>query len=236
MHVGVSVSRQNRFLKALSPADLLLLGPDLKDVFLEHDVILFEPGDQVTFVYFPHTAIISVIAVMRNGQTVETATVGRAGVVGGVSGFGPWRAIARTRVQVPGTASRISSPRFRAAVKRSEHLGALLLRSGQSVLAQIQQTAACNALHGVDERLCRWLLLTHDQVDSDVIPLTHDSLAGMLGVRRPTVTAAISKLQAKGVLAHSERGRIKIVDRRGLEQSACECYRELRAHADQLAI
>lgn len=236
MTANVSGSRQNRLLKALAPADFSLLGSDLKEVFLAQDVILFEPGDQLEFVYFPHTAIISVLAVMQDGQTVETATVGRAGVVGGVSGFGPWRAVARAMVQVPGTASRISSRRFRAAVKRSEHLGALVLRCGQSVLAQIQQTAACNALHDVDERLCRWLLLTRDQVDSDVIPLTQDSLAEMLGVRRPTVTLAISKLQAKGLLACGERGRIEIIDRRGLEHAACECYRELRSHSDQLVI
>ena len=236
MNVKVGGTRQNRLLRALSPADYLLLEPDLKDVFLEQDVVLFEPGDQLEFVYFPHSGISSVLAVMQDGQTVETATIGRAGVVGGVSGFGPWRAVARTTVQVPGTAARISGARFRAAVRRSDPLAALVLRCGQSILAQIQQTAACNALHDVDERLCRWLLLTRDQVDTDVIPLTQDSLAGMLGVRRPTVTLAISKLQAKGVLACLERGRLKIIDRRGLEQAACECYRELRSHSDQLVI
>jgi CRP-like cAMP-binding protein len=236
MHMSVSRPGQNRLLKALSPEDLSLLGPELKEGSLDQDLVLFEPGDELQFVYFPHTAIVSVLAVMEDGRTVETATIGRSGVVGGVSGFGPWRAVARATVQVPGRASRVSCLRFRAAVKRSEHLRQLVLRCGQTVLAQIQQTAACNALHDVHQRLCRWLLLTCDQVDSSVIPMTQDCLAGMLGVRRPTVTLALSKLHAKGLVACGERGRVKIVNRRGLEQEACECYRELRMHADQLVI
>jgi CRP-like cAMP-binding protein len=236
MHVHVaSGSRQNRLLTALPPADVAFLAPDLKEVLLESGEILLEPGDPVEFVYFPHTAIISMFAVMRDGQTVETATIGRAGVIGGVSGFGPWLAVARATVQVPGLASRIASPRFRAAIKHSERLRGLVLRCGQSIVAQIQQTAACNALHGVEERLCRWLLLTRDQIDTDVIPLTQDVLAGMLGVRRPTVTLALARLQSAGLLACTQRGRLTIVDRRGLERTSCECYQELRSHSDQLA-
>jgi hypothetical protein len=140
-----SHSRRNRLLRALPPADFALLAPDLKGILLEQSAILFEPGDAVEYVHFPHTAIISLLAVMRDGQTVETAAVGRSGVVGGMSGFGPWRAFARATVQVPGTASRIASRRFRAAIKQSESLRTLVLRNGQSIVAQIQQSA-CNAL------------------------------------------------------------------------------------------
>ena len=177
-------SRRNRLLRALPPADFALLAPDLKGILLEQSAILFEPGDAVEYVHFPRTpAIISLLAVMRDGQTVETATVGRSGVVGGMSGFGPWRAFARATVQVPGTASRIASRRFRAAIKQSESLRNLVLRNGQSIVAQIQQTAACNALHDVEERLCRWPLLTRDQTDSDVTPPTQELSIACAGSR-----------------------------------------------------
>jgi CRP-like cAMP-binding protein len=231
-----SGSAQNRLLTALPPADFALLAPDLKKISFERNAVLVEPGDAVEHVYFPHTAIVCLLAVMRNGQTVETATIGRSGVIGGVSGFGAWQAFARATVLVPGTASRITSARFRAAVKRSEYLANLVLRFGQSTVAQIQQTAACNALHGVEKRLCRWLLLARDQTDSDIIPLTQDALAQMLGVRRTTVTQAVSRLQAAGVLRYSQRGQIKIVDRAGLKEAACECYDHLRSYADQLVL
>jgi CRP-like cAMP-binding protein len=231
-----SHSRRNRLLRALPSADFALLAPDLTGILLEQSAILFEPGDAVEYVHFPHTAIISLLAVMQDGQTVETATVGRSGVVGGMSAFGPWRAFARATVQIPGTASRIASRRFRAAIKQSECLRNLVLRNGQSVVAQIQQTAACNALHDVEERLCRWLLLTRDQTDSDIIPLTQESLSQMLGVRRTTVNQAACKLQAAGFIQYHRRGRIEIVNRSGLENMACECYEFFRTHPDQLVL
>jgi CRP-like cAMP-binding protein len=229
-----SHSIHNRLLTVLPPADAALLAPDLKEIALEQNEILFEPGDTVEYVHFPHTAIISLLVVMRDGQTVETATIGRSGLIGGVSGFGPWRAFARATVQVPGAAARIASARFRAAIKQSEFLRSLVLGYGQSVVAQIQQTAACNALHDVEERLCRWLLLTRDQTDSDIIPLTQESLAQMLGVRRTTVTLAASRLQTTGLIRYTQRGQIKIVNRTGLEKAACECYDVLRSQTDEL--
>jgi CRP-like cAMP-binding protein len=227
--------KQNQLLQSLPRADFDLLAPHLKEVSLRQGEILVEPGDLVEHVYFPHTAVISLLAVMRNGQTVETATVGRTGVIGGVAGFGPWRSFARQLVQMPGTAARIPSSRFRAAIRQSNHLASIVLRYTQSIVVQIQQTAACNALHTVEQRLCRWLLLTQDYADTNIIPLTQEHLAEMLGVRRTSVTEAASKLQALGLIRYSQRGRIEIIDRKAVERTACECYEALRARHDEFA-
>lgn len=230
----VAVS-QNDLLRALPPADFDLLAPHLTIVSLEQGQILSDAGEFVEYVYFPHTAVVSFLAVMEHGQTVETATVGRNGLVGGVTGLGRWRAFARALVQVPGTASRIHGDHFRSVFRRSEALTKLVSRSVQSTVVQIQQTAACNALHTVEQRLCRWLLLTQDFADTNVLPLTQGFLSQMLGVRRTTVTQAVGKLESAGMI-RSQRGSIAITDRKALEQAACECYHDLRVREDQLAI
>ena len=183
--------------------------------------------------HFPHTAVIVLLAVMRDGRMVETATIGRSGVIGGIAGFGQWRAFARVVVQVSGTAARIPSSQFRAAIRHSDRLTAVVLRCAQSIVVQIQQTAACNALHSAEQRLSRWLLLTQDYADTNVISLTQELLGQMLGVRRTTITAAVSKLRASGVFRYNRRGRIEIVDRKALEQTACECYELLRSRDDE---
>ncbi|HEY2757597.1 MAG TPA: Crp/Fnr family transcriptional regulator [Pseudolabrys sp.] len=228
-------AQQNRLLRSLQPADFALLAPCLVAVSLGQGQVLCEPGDIVEYVYFPHTAVISFLAVMRHGQTVETATIGRNGLVGGVAGLGRWRAFARMVVQVPGTASRISSTRFRAAFRQSDRLATLVLQCAQAIVVQIQQTAACNALHGVEQRLCRWLLLTQDLANTNVLPLTQDFLSQMLGVRRTTVTQVANKLQTLGMI-RTQRGQIEIVDRKALEQVVCECYEDLRSRHAQYVI
>jgi CRP-like cAMP-binding protein len=233
---SLGAARRNQLLQSLPQADLDLLAPHLKDISLHQSEVLVEPGAPFEHVYFPHTAVISLLAVMRDGQTVETATVGRAGVIGGVAGFGQWRAFARVIVQMPGTVGRIPSSRFRAALRHSDRLTAVVLRCAQSIVLQIQQTAACNALHSVEQRLCRWLLLTQDYSDTNVIPLTQELLAQMLGVRRTSVTVAATKLQALGVIRYNQRGRIEIVDRKALERAVCECYEALRTRQDQVVI
>jgi CRP-like cAMP-binding protein len=229
-------AQQNRLLRSLQPAEFALLAPYLFAVSLGQGEVLTEPGDVVEYVYFPHTAVISYLAVMRHGQTVETATIGRNGLIGGAIGLGRWRAFARVVVQVPGTASRISAARFRAAFKQSDRLATLVLQCAQSIVVQIQQTAACNALHGVEQRLCRWLLLTQDLADTNVLPLTQDFLSQMLGVRRTTVTQVASRLQTLGMIRRTQRGQIEIVDRKALEQVVCECYEDLRSRHAQYVI
>jgi len=229
-------ARQNLVLRSLPPTDIALLAPHLSLVSLEQGRVLIESGDVAECVYFPHTAVVALLTVMQHGHTVETAAIGHTGVVGGVVGLGRWRTFARVEVQLPGAASRISSVRFRAAFKQSNSLATLVLQSVHTIVVQIQQTAACNALHGVEQRMCRWLLQLQDLADANVLPLTQDFLSQMLGVRRTTVTQVACKLQALGMIRRNQRGQIEIVDREALKQAACECYEGLCSRHDQFAI
>jgi CRP-like cAMP-binding protein len=171
--------------------------------------------------------MVSLLAIMSDGQGIETATVGSEGVVGAMSGFGASRGFTRAVVQAPLVASRISSLQFQAAVQKSETLRNLMASYSEALLAQVQQTAACNALHAMESRLARWLLQTRDRIDTDVLPLTQDFLSQMLGVRRTTVTLVARQLEQAGLI-QNRRGRIVIIDREGLEDVACECYAIIR--------
>jgi CRP-like cAMP-binding protein len=218
---------RNRLLAALAPADHSLLAPHFKELSFELGMLLQEPGKPVEYVYFPHQGMISLLAVMSDGQGIETATVGSEGVVGAMSGFGIRQGLARAVVQAPLVASRISVGNFHTAFKKSEGIRDLMVSYNELLLAQVQQTAACNALHAVESRLARWLLQTRDRVDSDVLPLTQEFLSQMLGVRRTTVTLVARQLEQAGVIKN-RRGRIVVMDRMGLEGVACECYSIVR--------
>src|SRR5262249_54748236 len=154
-----------------------------------------EPGDRIDQVYFPHDGIISLLAVMQQGNAIETATIGYEGAVGSLAGFGPRRSHTRAVVQVPGTASRMPAVRFREAAQESKAVCSLVIRYNEMLLIQVQQTAACNALHAVEARLSRWLLQARDRLESNSINLTHEFLSQMLGVRRTTVTVTAHMLQ-----------------------------------------
>jgi CRP-like cAMP-binding protein len=225
--------RRNRLLAALPAADLALLTPHLKDMALEQGVILQEQGERVDQVYFAHEGMISLLAVMQQGDAIETATVGREGAVGSLAGLGPRRSHTRAVVQVAGTASRITAARFCKAAGESQAIRDTIVRYGEMLLIQVQQTAACNALHDVEERLSRWLLQARDRVDENTIRLTHEFLSQMLGVRRPTVTVVARMLQDAGLIRY-HRGHIEIVDRQGLEARACECYAVIRRQIDKV--
>jgi CRP-like cAMP-binding protein len=223
---------ENRLLAALQPADFSLLKPYLKQIVLEQGVLLHEQEHSVEQAYFPQSGMISLLTVMGDGQAIETATVGREGTVGAMSGLGPAHASSRAVVQVAGTAWVITTSRLQAAVRQSEHLRNIILQYKETLLGQVQQTAGCNALHKAEARLARWLLQTRDRVDSDRIPLTQDFLSQMLGVRRTTVTMVAGVLQEAGLIRY-RRGHIEIVDRPGLEEAACECYSVIRKRTDQ---
>jgi CRP-like cAMP-binding protein len=225
-----SVAR-NVLLAGLPPEDLLLLESHLKDMALPQGQVLHEQGSRVEHVYFPHTGMISLLAVMRQGEAVETATVGREGVIGAMSGFGPRHASTTAIVQVPATAARISVSRFHAAAGKSERIREMVARYNEALLMQVQQTAACHALHDVEARLSRWLLQTQDRTESELIPLTQEFLSQMLGVRRTTVTLVARSLQQAGLIRY-QRGQIMILDRNGLEETACECYHAVRRQFD----
>jgi CRP-like cAMP-binding protein len=225
--------RSNRFLATLPPHDLSLLAPHLRTITLERGVMLHDVGEEIEHVYFPHSGMVPMVAVMQSGATVETATIGRAGVIGASAGLGARSTIARALVQLPGTAAWISASQFHAAAAQSQALHDLIVRYNDVLLAQVQQSVACNALHGLEARLCRWLLQVHDCIDSNVILLTQEFLGQMLGVRRTTVTIAARLLQSAGLIRY-RRGHIHILDRAALEDISCECYAVVRQNADKV--
>jgi CRP-like cAMP-binding protein len=223
----------NRFLATLPPHDFSLLAPHLRTITLERGVMLHDVGEEIEHVYFPHTGMVSLVAVMQSGATVETATIGRSGVIGASAGLGAHSTFGRAIVQLPGSAAWLSAAQFRAAAGQSQAIRDLIVRYNDLLLAQIQQSVACNALHALEARLCRWLLQTHDCLDGDTIPLTQEFLGQMLGVRRTTVTIAARLLQSAGLIRY-RRGLIQILDRSALEDIACECYAAVRQNADKV--
>ena len=226
--------RRNLLLAGLPAGDFALLAPHLKEVVLDQGAVLQEQGDPVEQVYFPHDGIISLLAVMRQGDAIETATIGYEGAVGSFAGLGQRRSHTRAVVQVAGAATRIAASHFRKAVQDSDAICKIVIRYGEMLLIQVQQTAACNALHAVEARLSRWLLQARDRLDSNTIALTHEFLSQMLGVRRTTVTVVANVLQQAGLIRY-HRGQIEIVDRPGLEARACECYDAIRRQIDHVA-
>jgi CRP-like cAMP-binding protein len=216
----------NKLLSALPRAQYNLLAPQLATVSLPLGTVLREPGDEVDHLYFPHSGMLSLLAVMRDGKAVETATIGREGVVGAMAGLRPYKSLVRVVVQMPTHASKIASHRFRTVVAASEQLRNLCIEYNEVLLSQARVIAACNALHSVEARFCRWLLQLSDRANSDTVALTQEFLSEMLGVRRTSVTAVAKTLHDQGVMNYAH-GVIHILDRHKLEQMSCECYQAL---------
>ena len=219
-------SHPNHLLAKLTASDLGLISPHFAVVKLKQGHVLHGAGDEVEHVYFPHDGMVSLVAVMRNGKAIETATVGREGVVGAMAGLGLYKSIVRAVVQLPMVSSRTSAARFRHAVNASKAVERISICYNEVLLSQARITAACNALHPVDARFCRWLLQTADRAESKTVALTQEFLSEMLGVRRTSVTEVAGKLQKNGVISFS-RGVIQIPDRFRLEALSCECYKSL---------
>jgi CRP-like cAMP-binding protein len=222
--------RRKGLLAGLAPVDLALLNPHLKEIPLEQGLVLQEQGDPIEDVYFIDEGIVSLLVPMRQGDAIEIATIGREGAVGSFAGLGPRRSHTLSVVQVAGRGCRISASHFRKAVERSHGIRELVIRYGEMLLVQVQQSAACNALHDVEQRLSRWLLQARDRVEGNTIRLTHEFLSQMLGVSRPTVTVVAHTLQKAGLIRY-HRGQVEILDRPGLEARACECYEIVRKTA-----
>jgi CRP-like cAMP-binding protein len=225
---------RNRILLALSPTELAMVLPDLERVSLELRDVLYDVDVPIEHVYFPETCVVSVMGVMADGTSVETATVGYEGMLGLPIFHGTDRTSSQSFCQIPGDAIRMTSPAFRRAVERSKELSAILHRYSQALFTLVAQSSACNRVHSIEQRCARWLLHTHDRVDGiDDIPLTQEFLAQMLGVRRASVSDAMSGLQAEGWVRYS-MGRVRVTDRQGLERGACECYAIIRREFDRL--
>lgn len=217
----------NLLFAALPQPDLQLLVRHFRMVQLERDAVLLRSGDPVDRIYFPLSGLIAFIMDMPNGQTVATAIVGNEGAVGVLSTLGPVRSPMTAVVRVAGLALQISSTRFQTMLGDSNALSGAVQTHARALMAQFQHVAACNALHSVEARLARWLLHVYNRVEGDVLPLTQETLAEFLGVRRTTVTQVISKLRAQGAIRSNRRSWIEI-DRPRLEAAACECYDLMR--------
>jgi CRP-like cAMP-binding protein len=226
-------SFRNRLLAALPPQDLDLLRPQLDHVDLPLKKELFAAGEPITQVYFLEAGVGSLIAQLSDGTAVEVGLVGREGMAGLSVVLGVTTSPNECLVQIPGHGHNLRATALRAAMDRSPALTGLLLRYVHAFHGQVAQTAACNARHHLEERLARWLLMTRDRCDSDRLPLTHEFLAIMLGVRRAGVTVAAGALQKVGLIGY-ERGCITVLDRPGLEGVACECYAAVKQQFEEL--
>lgn len=231
-------SRQNHLLAALSANEFARLLPHLDAVPMPLGHVLHESGVLMRHVYFPTSAIVSLLYVMEDGASAEIAVVGNEGVVGISLFMGGNTMPSRAVVRAAGTAYRVKASLLkelfeRAGGRRSGTLQHLLLRYIQALLTQIAQTAACNRHHSVDQQLCRWLLLSLDRLPSNELTMTHELIASMLGVRREGITEAAGKLQKAGLIEY-HRGHITVLDRPGLEDRVCECYAVVRKESDRL--
>ncbi len=215
---------KNQILAALPRRDYERLLPDLELIALPLDVTLYKSGDFIEYVYFPSEGVVSLITHMKSGVAIEVGLIGVDGMVGIPVLLGDRIAFEEAVVQIEGSALRMKSEKLKNGLKKAHNpLLTQLLLYTRTLMRQVAQTAACNRLHTVEERLARWLLMCHDRVESNELPLTQEFISNMLGTRRASVGSAASGLQAGGVI-HYSRGRIKVLNRNKLEESACECY------------
>jgi CRP-like cAMP-binding protein len=223
----------NRLLARLPQEDYQRLLPHLRSVSLEFKAVLHEARSPIDYIYFPVTGVTSTLTIMQDGNAIEVATVGNEGVAGLPALFGPAASPNRVIVQVAGEGLRIEAGALQEEARTEGPVRRLLSLYQAAFLAQVSQSVACNGLHCVRQRCCRWLLMTHDRIRTDQLPLTHEFLAMMLGVRRPGVTEVLQTLQDQGLL-HLDRGRITIQNRKKLEAVSCECYRTVKDEYERL--
>ncbi|MDJ0661174.1 MAG: Crp/Fnr family transcriptional regulator [Crocosphaera sp.] len=217
-------SVENRLLCALPSVDYERLAPYLISVELHSGTIIYEPGQDIEFAYFPCSAMISIVSIMEDGATTEIGLIGNEGMIGLPIILGGKHHINQAIVQIPGTALKLKDSILKQEFQRSKRLQKLLFLYIQARLTQVSQTAACNRQHKIEQRLARWLLSAYDCLLCDEIPLTQEFIANMLGIRRSGVTTAAKSLQDRGVIRYN-RGKIKIVNQKALENASCECYR-----------
>lgn len=224
---------KNRLLSALPSEDKALLAPYLTPMDLDKGRLLYDPGDKVDQVYFPNDGVISLMTLMESGAAIESATIGREGALGLMAAVAPRQSLSRAIVQAPGSALRIAAAPLHDVWSRSAALRDLVDRHNEALFGHAIQSVACNALHAVEARFCRWLLSCHDRINANTVSLTQEFLADMLGVQRTTVTAVAGSLQAKGLIRY-RRGVVDILDRAGLEAMTCECYAAVRRSYERL--
>ena len=218
---------KNHLLAALPHKEYKRLLPHLELVSLGAKEVLHEPYQPIQYVYFPENGLITNVVFTEDGACAEVGVIGREGMTGICVFMGSSTAPFKAVVQIPGEAMRMEAAVFQAEARRNLPWADLLLRYSQAVLCMVSQSAACNLLHSVEKRCCRWLLMTHDRMDSDEFPLTHETLGLMLGVHRQSITGVARSLSRRGLI-HYRWGKVTILDRHGLEAAACECYQLIR--------
>ena len=224
--------RTNHLLAALPPAEWQRWEPQLERVVMPLGDVVYESGGTLTHVYFPTTAIVSLLYVLENGSSAEIAVVGNEGVVGISLFMGGGSTPSRAVVQSAGSGLRLKADVLKEEFKRPPVLH-LLLRYTQALITQMSQTAVCNRHHSLDQQLCRWLLLSLDRLKGDELVMTQELISNMLGVRREGVTESALKLQKAGLIRYA-RGHITVIDRPGLEELSCECYAVVKKEYERL--
>src|SRR6202165_449202 len=225
----------NKVLLATPDNEYQLMRPDLTYVHLPDHLSLHEPTQNIEYVYFPNGGMVSQVVVTKDGRTVEVGVVGNEGYVGAGLAAGLSRSSVREIIQVAGDGFRMMGNALERILRSAPQLQVILNKHAGLQGMQVAQTAACNRLHDIQQRLSRWLLMTHDRVNLAVLPITHDFIATMMGTDRSTVSLAASIMQKKGIIDYV-RGAVKIVDRRKLENSACEGYSVIQQFEDVLVL
>jgi CRP-like cAMP-binding protein len=221
-------------LLKLPDDEFLMIRPHLEFIDMPHHLSLHQPHRALRFAHFPNDGLISLVIELKDGKSVEAGLLGKEGAAGLPGVLGLERSALREIVQIAGTGFRVSVETLRSILPLAPQLQKVLSRYAASLAMQVAQTAACNRLHKVEERLARWLLIAQDRIDSGTVPITHDFLATMLGTDRPSVSVAAGILQTRQILEY-KRGSVKIVNRKKLEQFACECYEVVRQYDGDLS-
>ena len=222
---------RNRLLGALETASRQRIDPHLEPIKLKLGVIVCEAGGLLKHAYFPQGAVLSLLTVLENGSAIETANIGREGAFGLFAAMYSRVSFNRCLVQLEGTIVRCPIELLQSEFRHSEYVRDLFVSYSETLLSQVQQSVACNAMHSTEERMCRWLLMMHDRAEGEALPYTHEFLSHMLGANRKSVTLAARSLQTAGLISY-RRGRIQVLNRLGLERASCECYAVVKERFD----
>src|SRR5450631_2826868 len=222
---------RNRLLAAIEAASLARIAPHLEPVVLKLGDVVCEAGGLLKHAYFPEGAVLSLLTVLENGSAVETANIGREGAFGLFAAMYSRVSFNRCLVQFEGGMVRCPIDFLQSEFEHSEQVRNLFVSYSETLLSQVQQTVACNAMHTTEERICRWLLMMHDRAGGEALPYTHEFLSHMLGANRKSVTLAAQSLQMAGLISY-RRGTIQVLNRTGMENASCECYAIVKERFD----
>lgn len=223
--------RSNRLLGALEPESRRRLDPHLEPVEFKLGDMVCDAGGLLKHAYFPQGSVLSLLTVLQNGSAIETANIGREGAFGLFAAMYSRVSFNRCIVQLEGHTVRCPIQLLQYEFRNSEHVRDLFVSYSETLLSQVQQTVACNAMHSTEERMCRWLLMMHDRAEGEALPYTHEFLSQILGANRKSVTLAAQSMQNAGLISY-RRGTIQVLDRLGLEKASCECYAIVKERFD----